>query len=82
MFPRDRVIASLTKYEIPFGESDTTDLLRKKLAHFYAKRTLTKAAITPEDQAEAVFFLASTRAAKITGQVLPVDGGLREGFVR
>jgi rhamnulose-1-phosphate aldolase/alcohol dehydrogenase len=82
MFPRDRVIASLTKYEIPFGESDTTDLLRKKLAHFYAKRTLTKSAITPEDQAEAVFFLASTRAAKITGQVLPVDGGLREAFVR
>jgi NAD(P)-dependent dehydrogenase (short-subunit alcohol dehydrogenase family) len=76
------VIASLTKYEIAFDESEDADALRTKLAQFYAKRTLTKAAITPEDQAEAVFFLASNRAAKITGQVLPVDGGLREAFVR
>jgi len=82
MFPRDRLIASLTKYEIPFAESDSADALRRKLAHFYAKRTLTKTVITPEDQAEAVFFLASNRSAKITGQVLPVDGGLREAFVR
>jgi len=82
MFPRDRVIASLTKYEIPFGESDTDDALRGKLSGFYAERTLTKAAITPEDQAEAVFFLASSRSAKITGQILPVDGGLVEAFVR
>jgi rhamnulose-1-phosphate aldolase/alcohol dehydrogenase len=82
MFPRDRVIASLVKYEIPFEEIDSTDDLRQKLADFYAKRTLTKAAITPEDQAEAVFFLASNRSAKITGQVLPVDGGLQDAFVR
>jgi NAD(P)-dependent dehydrogenase (short-subunit alcohol dehydrogenase family) len=82
MFPRDRVIASLGKYEIPYTESETDDALRRKLAGFYAERTLTKAAITPEDQAEAVFFLASNRSAKITGQVLPVDGGLTEAFVR
>ena len=82
MFPRDRVLASLSKYEIPFAESETDDSLRGKLAGFYAERTLTKAAITPEDQAEAVFFLASNRSAKVTGQVLPVDGGLREAFVR
>jgi NAD(P)-dependent dehydrogenase (short-subunit alcohol dehydrogenase family) len=82
MFPRDRVIASLVKYEIPFDESDSTDTLRQNLAEFYAKRTLTKAAITPEDQAEAVFYLASNRSAKVTGQVLPVDGGLQDAFVR
>ncbi len=82
MFPRDRVIASLVKYEIPFAESDSTDTLRHKLADFYAKRTLTKSAITPEDQAEAVFYLASNRSAKVTGQVLPVDGGLQDAFVR
>jgi len=82
MFPRDRVIASLVKYEIPFEEQDSTDKLRQKLADFYAKRTLTKAAITPEDQAEAVFYLASNRSAKVTGQVLPVDGGLQDAFVR
>src|SRR5207247_29696 len=42
MFPRDRVIASLVKYEIPFTEDEETDALRDKLAEFYAKRTLTK----------------------------------------
>jgi NAD(P)-dependent dehydrogenase (short-subunit alcohol dehydrogenase family) len=82
MFPRDRVIASLTKYEIRFEETDATDVLRGKLAEFYAQRTLTKSAITPEDQAEGVFFLVSDRSAKVTGQVLPVDGGLQDAFVR
>ena len=37
MFPRDRVIASLTKYEIPFAGSETTEALRDKLAAFYAR---------------------------------------------
>src|SRR5690606_31237626 len=40
MFPRDRVIASLTKYNIPFEESEDDDSLRSKLAQFYADRTL------------------------------------------
>jgi NAD(P)-dependent dehydrogenase (short-subunit alcohol dehydrogenase family) len=82
MFPRDRVIASLAKYEIPFSESEDTESLRGKLADFYAQRTLTKSAITPEDQAEAACFLVSERSAKMTGQVLVVDGGLPEAFLR
>src|SRR5580693_2380472 len=82
MFPRDRVIASLVKYDIKFEEQESTDSLRQKLAEFYAKRTLTKSAITPEDQAEAVFYLASERSSKVTGQVVPVDGGLQDAFVR
>jgi rhamnulose-1-phosphate aldolase/alcohol dehydrogenase len=82
MFPRERVIASLTKYNIPFSESESTEQLRDKLADFYAQRTLTKAAITPEDQAEAVFHLASERSSKTTGQVLAVDGGLQDAFMR
>jgi rhamnulose-1-phosphate aldolase/alcohol dehydrogenase len=82
MFPRNRVIASLVKYEIPFEDSEETDALREKLAGFYAKRTLTKCAITPRDQAEAVFYLVSERSSKVTGQVLPVDGGLADAFVR
>jgi len=82
MFPRDRVIASLAKYNIAFEETDDTESLRNRLANFYAQRTLTKAPITPEDQANAVLFLMSNRSAKITGQVLQVDGGLPEAFVR
>jgi rhamnulose-1-phosphate aldolase/alcohol dehydrogenase len=82
MFPRDRVMASLAKYNIPFSESEETEELRKKLADFYAQRTLTKAAITPEDQAEAVFHFVSDSSSKTTGQVLSVDGGLQDAFMR
>ncbi len=82
MFPRDRVIASLTKYEIPFAESESDDELRNKLAGFYAQRTLTKQPITPADQAEAIYFLASERSSKTTGQIVNVDGGLHEAFLR
>ncbi len=82
MFPRDRVIASLTKYAIDFSEDEETEALREKLANFYAKRSLTQSPIEPEDQAEAIFLLVSQRLAKTTGHVIPVDGGLQDGFLR
>jgi hypothetical protein len=56
--------------------------LREKLANFYAKRTLTQTPIEPEDQAEAIFLLVSPRLSKTTGHVIPVDGGLQDGFLR
>jgi NAD(P)-dependent dehydrogenase (short-subunit alcohol dehydrogenase family) len=64
MFPRERVIASLAKYDIDFSADDETDALREKLAAFYAKRSLTQAAIEPDDQAEAIFLLVSGRLSK------------------
>jgi rhamnulose-1-phosphate aldolase/alcohol dehydrogenase len=82
MFPRDRVIASLAKYNIPYSDSESDDALRSKLAMFYADRTLTKSPITPADQAEAFFLLVSQRLSKTTGQIIAVDGGLHEGFLR
>lgn len=82
MFPRDRVIASLTKYGIEFSEDEETEALREKLANFYAKRSLTQSPIEPEDQAEAIFLLVSQRLSKTTGHVIPVDGGLQDGFLR
>jgi len=82
MFPRDRVIASLAKYTIPFSEEESTEALRDKLAGFYAKRSLTQSPIEPADQAEAIFLLVSQRLAKTTGHVIPVDGGLQDGFMR
>jgi len=82
MFPRDRVIASLTKYEIAFTDGESTEDLRNKLALFYAKRTLTQTPIEPEDQAEALYLLLTQRLSKTTGHVLPVDGGLQDGFLR
>ncbi len=82
MFPRDRVIASLTKYDIPFDESEETDSLTEKLSNFYAKRSLTQSAIEPSDQAEAIFLFLSKRLEKTTGHIIPVDGGLQDGFMR
>ena len=82
MFPRDRVIGSLAKYNISYTDDEATESLVGKLAQFYADRTLTKAPITPADQAEAYFLLVSKRLSKTTGQVITVDGGLHEAFLR
>jgi NAD(P)-dependent dehydrogenase (short-subunit alcohol dehydrogenase family) len=82
MFPRDRVVASLTKYGLAFDESDSDEQLRDRLAAFYAQRSLTRLPIEPEDQAEAVFLLLTARLRKTTGHVIPVDGGLQDGFLR
>ena len=82
MFPRPRVIASLRKYAIPFEESWTDAELVAALGRFYADRTLLKATISPADQAEAIRFMAGPESARTTGQVLHVDGGLADAFVR
>jgi len=82
MFPRDRVISSLTKYNISFDESESTESLRDKLAEFYAQRTLTKSPVTLADQAEMAYLLSSSKFSKTTGQIITVDGGLHEAFLR
>ena len=82
MFPRDRVKASLSKYNIAFDEKETDDDLRNKLAAFYAKRTLTHVPIDPKDCAQAILFLAGPLAPVTTGHIIPVDGGLTEAFLR
>jgi rhamnulose-1-phosphate aldolase/alcohol dehydrogenase len=82
MFPRDRVMSSLAKYQVPFAEDEPTDSLVNKLSRFYADRSLLKEPILPKDQAEAYFLLLSGRLAKTTGQIIAVDGGLAEAFLR
>ena len=82
MFPRDRVMASLAKYDIDYSEEESTEDLRIKLAQFYASRTLTNEPITPEDQAEAIYFMSSDKSSKTTGTIFNVDGGLHEAFLR
>jgi NAD(P)-dependent dehydrogenase (short-subunit alcohol dehydrogenase family) len=82
MFPRDRVIASLAKYGIAFDEGESDEQLRDRLAMFYAQRSLTRLPVEPEDQAEAVLLLLTPRLRKTTGHVIPVDGGLQDGFLR
>ena len=82
MFPRDRVIASLKKYGLPFEENDTDDGLRNVLAQFYATRTLTHQPIDPKDCAQAILFLAGPLSRCTTGHLIPVDGGLTEAYLR
>jgi NAD(P)-dependent dehydrogenase (short-subunit alcohol dehydrogenase family) len=82
MFPRERVIQSLQKYQVAYSDTESTEQLRSKLADFYAQRTLTKRPITPEACAAVMVWLASDQSAQTTGHVIPVDGGLPEAFLR
>jgi len=82
MFPRDRVIASLKKYQIPYQETASDEQLRALLAEFYATRTLTHRPIDPKDCAEAILFLAGPKSPCTSGHIIPVDGGLSEAFLR
>jgi len=82
MFPRDRVIQSLEKYKISYSAAESDEDLRNKLAHFYAERTLLKQPITPEACAAAIVWLSGEQSLRTTGHVIPVDGGLTEGFLR
>jgi len=49
---------------------------------FYRKRSMLKRSVLPEDIAEAVYFLASDKAGKSTGNVLNVDAGNAAAFTR
>ena len=82
MFPRDRIINSLEKYKIAFNKKEKTESLRNKLASFYAKRTLLIKDVRPIDIVEAGYFLVSEQSNRTTGHIIPVDGGLKDAFLR
>ena len=54
----------------------------EQIEEFYASRNLLKTHVKASDVADAVVFLASARAAKTTGAMIPVDGGVKEAFPR
>ena len=49
---------------------------------FYRKRSLLKLSVLPEDIAEAVVFLSSSKAGKSTGNIINVDAGNAAAFTR
>ena len=54
----------------------------EELEEYYRKRTTLLVNVFPEDIAEGVAFFASSRAAKTTGCMLTVDGGVPAAFAR
>ncbi len=48
----------------------------------YRQRSLLKRSVYPEDIAEAVYYFASYRSAKSTGNILNVDAGNAVSFTR
>jgi rhamnulose-1-phosphate aldolase/alcohol dehydrogenase len=49
---------------------------------FYRKRSMLKLSVLPEDIAEAVYFLSSSKAGKSTGNIINVDAGNAAAFTR
>jgi rhamnulose-1-phosphate aldolase/alcohol dehydrogenase len=54
----------------------------KELEEHYRNRSMLKRDVLPEDVAEAVYFLASDLSAKSTGNMINVDAGNAQAFVR
>jgi rhamnulose-1-phosphate aldolase/alcohol dehydrogenase len=82
MFPRERVLASLTKYKVEHDPAASTEELRDRLAEFYAKRTLTGKPVTLDSQIRAITAFLDGDFSKTTGQIVNVDGGQAAAFLR
>lgn len=54
----------------------------QELEEHYRQRSMLKRDVLPEDIAEAVYFLASDMSAKSTGNMINVDAGNAQAFVR
>jgi enoyl-[acyl-carrier-protein] reductase (NADH) len=53
-----------------------------ELENYYRERSLLKRNVAPDDVAEAVYFFASDRSSKSTGNILNVDAGNAAAFTR
>ncbi len=53
-----------------------------KLEEVYRQRSMLKLSVFPEDIAEGIYFFASDRSAKSTGNILNVDAGNAQAFTR
>jgi NAD(P)-dependent dehydrogenase (short-subunit alcohol dehydrogenase family) len=62
------------------GTARRYGIVETEIPNYYRERTALKTNIGAEDVADAALFLLSDRAAKITGAIIAVDGGV--AFVR
>ena len=49
---------------------------------FYKNRSLLKVSILPQDIAEGIYFFASSKSQKSTGNIINIDGGNITSFTR
>jgi NAD(P)-dependent dehydrogenase (short-subunit alcohol dehydrogenase family) len=54
----------------------------EELEEYYRQRTTLKINVLPENVAEAISFLAGSRASRTTGAAITVDGGVSAAYVR
>ena len=80
MFPRDRVIASLTKYNIPFSEVESDDSAARQAGPLLRRPHADQVADHAGRPGGGVFPAVQPAAGKTTGQVITVDGGLTRRF--
>ena len=80
----DAVIADSKIWEGDWakGRAEAYGISVEELPAFYAKRTLLNQIILPEDIANACFAFVGGLLAKSTGNVINVDGGIANAFVR
>jgi len=64
------------------GRAKAYGIKVEELPSYYAKRTLLNEIILPEDIANACFAFVGGLLSKSTGNVLNVDGGVANAFVR
>lgn len=62
------------------GTAKRYNIKEDEIPEYYKQRSVLKTTILPEDVANAAVFLVSSKAAKITGAIISVDGGV--AFVR
>ena len=74
--------SSIWSSEWKAERATTYGLDEDDLPAFYRARTTLGVDVLPEDVAEAIAFLASARAAKSTGNILNVDGGVAAAYPR
>lgn len=70
---------AMTGFGLPGMSAETVERIRAAVAPLRMANQPLKRQGLPRDVAEAVLFLASDRAAHITGILLPVDGGITIG---
>jgi NAD(P)-dependent dehydrogenase (short-subunit alcohol dehydrogenase family) len=80
----DAVIADSKIWEGDWakGRAAAYGITVEELPAFYAKRTLLNQVILPEDIANACFAFVGGLLGKSTGNVINVDGGIANAFVR